>query len=664
MGFFRFFQSVKLLFLLRFIGVCMFFQVLVIDATSQARLTVAGLRSPDAVLNALQGYTYPWEVLGSVPFSGDSLVNWAEQHGTGQQLAMARYVAFSTITVDPSTLYARLVAGNAFWESHRMLRPKAQWDGIGHLMVLYQNAKRFEELLPVTIRYCELRQQLEKNDQCNELGKVYFDLKQYDMSVRYYMQNARNYASVGNDMMTASSFNNVGNCYQQMGLTDSARWAYDRAIHAIRDCQKQQQGFSPAYCAYFKDIVRWNRGSLAEGFDPMNDMPEVVQRVVLAATSVREPQWALKGYKQFMQWHYRNDRELLAAAYCDSAMQIALRLALVYEIPDLLRFKARLALLKGDKATERAYSARAQILDDSLALADAQMQGIVAAAFHEAKEREQDLTASIEREAQTSALADAEKKRRRMFSVLFVIALMVLAVVAWMYRRSVRDKQLIRKQQDALERTLHDKELLLKEIHHRVKNNLQVISSLLDLQSIGMEDGEAKAALEEGKSRVQSIAILHHQLYQHENLAQVELQAFATELAHQVMGVFLRPGQKVELNVAMEETMIDIDTAVPLGLILNELLTNSFKYAFAAVPQGTIDLRLESMSRPGTSPPMLALVYRDNGPGLPQHFELAKATSLGLRLVAKLSKQCKGSTTYRYHDGAEFTVSFKMPKNE
>ena len=197
--------------------------------------------------------------------------------------------------------------------------------------------------------------------------------------------------------------------------------------------------------------------------------------------------------------------------------------------------------------------------------------------------------------------------------------------------------------------SLQQKEILLKEIHHRVKNNLQVISSLLRLQSHSVADEAAKSALLEGQNRVLSIALIHQKLYQDEKIDKVEFSTFADELFGQLNGVFRKPGVEVILINEVPEMFLSIDVAVPLGLILNELITNSFKYAFKEVARPSIILRFKKGAEQSV------LTYADNGSGLPGGISIDRSKSLGLKLVSRLSKQLSGSATYMK---SEFTIYF------
>ncbi|WP_164851272.1 histidine kinase dimerization/phosphoacceptor domain -containing protein [Larkinella soli] len=208
---------------------------------------------------------------------------------------------------------------------------------------------------------------------------------------------------------------------------------------------------------------------------------------------------------------------------------------------------------------------------------------------------------------------------------------------------------------------LLEKDVLMKEIHHRVKNNLQVISSLLELQSKGLSDEKARDALREGQNRVRSIALIHQNLYQFENLSTIDLKRFVGDLCRQVQSVFQRQ-HTVAVRITVPELPLDIDSAVPLGLILNELLSNSFKYAFADRTGGEIRLEIRALTN-GT----FQLMYSDNGPGLPADFDPVRATTLGLQLVNDLSRQIGGRVQYATRNGAVFTIPFtnrETRKNE
>lgn len=266
---------------------------------------------------------------------------------------------------------------------------------------------------------------------------------------------------------------------------------------------------------------------------------------------------------------------------------------------------------------------------------------------------------------------EAEKVAYRNKTNLFILAVMlaVLGLTAVILYRNNRQQQkantLLEKQKEILDdrteqlrTSLEEKEGLLKEIHHRVKNNLEVISSLLTLQTTTITDKKAKAALAEGQSRVQSIALIHHKLYRDEALASVELRDFIDDLFKQVRGLFHKGDGKVEFTLIGNETRIDTNTAIPIGLILNELFTNAFKYAVQPNKDTKISVHLQEAEGWTNEKKMYKIIYRDNGPGLPENITLEKASSLGMKVIKLLTKQIKGHLHLYNDKGAVFEISF------
>ncbi len=198
---------------------------------------------------------------------------------------------------------------------------------------------------------------------------------------------------------------------------------------------------------------------------------------------------------------------------------------------------------------------------------------------------------------------------------------------------------------------LHEKEVLLKEIHHRVKNNLQVISSILQMQGRAIADPHYRNIFNECQDRVRTMALVHEKLYRSHNLAAIDLAEEIRELGAMLASSYGRPG--VQLLVQAEPASVDIEVAVPLGLALNELVSNALKYAFPAERAGTVTVTL---SRP--LPEQLRLSVRDNGCGLPAGFAWQKATSLGLTMVHALARQLRAEVEVRQDNGTEFVLTF------
>ncbi len=196
-----------------------------------------------------------------------------------------------------------------------------------------------------------------------------------------------------------------------------------------------------------------------------------------------------------------------------------------------------------------------------------------------------------------------------------------------------------------------ENELLLKEIHHRVKNNLEIVSGLLALQSSQIDDQNTKDAMQESQNRVKSIGIVHQKLYQGKNLGAIEMKDYVLNLSESILDSFGAEG-KIKLELAMENLDLDIDTAVPIGLIINELITNAVKYAFPDDQKGTLKITLEKRSEQ-----ILHLVVSDNGVG---KSALTKGTGFGGQLISLLTMQLDGKMVEENDNGTTVHFDFKL----
>lgn len=198
-----------------------------------------------------------------------------------------------------------------------------------------------------------------------------------------------------------------------------------------------------------------------------------------------------------------------------------------------------------------------------------------------------------------------------------------------------------------------ENELLLKEIHHRVKNNLEMVSSLLKLQSVKTKDEAAKDVMQASQNRVQSMGIIHQKLYQGENLGSIEMLDYFKNLSENIIDAY-GANDRVEVSYDMQAIDLDVDTAVPIGLIVNELLTNSLKYAFPEDRNGKIQLSLQELEKN-----QLQLVVADNGIGQSEG-STPKGTGFGSQLVQLLTSQLQGSMQADYSSGTR--LSFQLER--
>jgi two-component sensor histidine kinase len=206
-----------------------------------------------------------------------------------------------------------------------------------------------------------------------------------------------------------------------------------------------------------------------------------------------------------------------------------------------------------------------------------------------------------------------------------------------------------------LQASLREKEVLLKEVHHRVKNNLQVISSLVNLQADALDDPAARAVLREVTLRVRSIALVHEKLYQSADLARVDFSEYAKSLLSYLWRAYAVEGAAITLSLDLAPIFLPVNLAVPCGLILNELAGNALKHAFTGRSGGDVAVSLRAVGSGD-----LQLAVRDNGTGVPPGLDWRQTSSLGLRLVQMLAGQLGGAVELRSTGGTEFVLTFPL----
>lgn len=249
----------------------------------------------------------------------------------------------------------------------------------------------------------------------------------------------------------------------------------------------------------------------------------------------------------------------------------------------------------------------------------------------------------------------AQKQQTQIY--LSIGGLILLIVLSSLFLRQSnirkRNNQILETKNKEIAKQNAERELLLKEIHHRVKNNLQIISSLLSMQTRSLQDIKAKDAMKESQSRVKTMALIHEKLYQYDNLSKINMKEYMQQLSDFLTQTY-RSEKKIHVNIDAEDINLDMDMAIPLGLITNELLSNSLKYAFQDKEGGEIFI---TFTEP--EPGIYKLLVRDSGKGLDDDLDIENTKSLGLKLVRTLTRQLNGHLKISSNPGATFEIDFR-----
>lgn len=271
---------------------------------------------------------------------------------------------------------------------------------------------------------------------------------------------------------------------------------------------------------------------------------------------------------------------------------------------------------------------------------------IKALAEGEAKLKKADLDAEINILNKENELNELKLGEQKLIIIAAILGLFLLTFVSVIVIKLYNN---IKKKNEQVKSALKDKDILLREIHHRVKNNLQVISSLLSLQSRQISDVHVLQAINEGRNRVRSMALIHQNLYQTENLTGVDVHQYLDKLVSELFNSYNIKQNDISLDLSVDNLNLDVDTMIPLGLVINELVSNCLKHAFDKKDNGNINISLEEQDQ------KLILKVSDNGIGIKEH-TFKNSKSFGNRLIKAFSQKLKADFSIKSDNGTHITM--------
>lgn len=504
---------------------------------------------------------------------------------------------------------------------------------------VYYQMGAYEEAAENMFKAAELKGRLnDKTGQAglyNNIASLFFILEDFDRGLWYMHKAIKLNRSLGNEYRLVKNYNNLLDVHFQLEQIDSALYYAQLAL----EIAERQDNPSNLYGIY---------ESLGNRYADLD--PEMAL------------EYNLKAYEVYLKLEDTQDYNILtlniASGLIEMGREEEARPFLKDAIAQLetnqtaglqaeaYKAVARISARLGDHKTAYEYQLKAYVLEDSL-LSVERVKAVaeVEARFQQAEQEKAILELESEKE-----LAELRSQQQLAWLWAAVAGLFLFLLGATFIFRAYKQKNRTNR---LLELKNTENEVLLKEIHHRVKNNLQVISSLLNLQSASVSDESALQALKEGRGRVKSIALIHQKLYQTEDLSNVDFEEYIEQLTAFLISAYKSDGKRIHVSTKARGIRLDIDTSVPLGLIINELVTNALKHAFEDSDKGEVKVELHATADG------YELTVCDNGVGLPNGFDMLACQSLGLKLVNILSRQLKGSVEWESDHGAKFTVFFQ-----
>ena len=516
-------------------------------------------------------------------------------------------------------------------------------------------------------------------------------LTEYNKSLELFLKILQHFESVGDEVKVADLYNNIASVYWDIENDEKALEYWKSAIDLAKKTKNRDalanayQGINVYYRFYGKideaekyclldlqmrkemgDIrgLTYSYKNIGRTYQHKGDL-ESAKKYLLEGLKYAE----IVGQELKLAWMHVQIGRLLnemnqpgeAITHFNFAIEITQKIRALREesfaYEEMAVSFSKLGQMdRAYEAQKRFTSLKTELLNEKLNQETVRMQTL-----YETQKRD-DQIASLEKESLLQSELIQQSKVIRNLSLTGVTLL--LGIVGILFFRSKEKQRInnilslknkeIEEQNEIINESLEQKEILLKEIHHRVKNNLQIISSLLNLQSKKIKDDQVLDSINEGRNRVEAMSLIHQNLYQNEDVSNINMQNYLEQLMNFLSSSFQTADKSISHKVKAENILFDIDTAIPIGLITNELVTNAYKHAFRKKDDGQIEIKLIGDNDRYT------LKVMDNGIGMNEDLANGRATSLGMKLVKSLGvKQLKGELQISNHEGACVALSFK-----
>jgi two-component sensor histidine kinase len=470
------------------------------------------------------------------------------------------------------------------------------------------------------------------------IGVMYLYQNDYDKALSNYKTALKIYIQTKNEKRIAGLYNNIGSVYRQQKKYKEAIEMYEQS-YTIKVKIKDTTGISNAL------------GNLGIVYQHLGDYKksEELQLKSLELDRLSHNTYnyisSCIGVAELKTYQKQYDK---CKKYLDTAIALGLKINAVHYLDDAYKVYTNLDSLTGNFKDAFKHLRLYHKYNAIVVREENTQQLNKLEVVYDTREKEQKIVL-LNAKAQITNLKIQKRERQlTWFILLSALFLTIIVLIFFGYRSLRRSRKTLAEQNYIIQQSLEEKEILLKEIHHRVKNNLQVISSLLSIQSRYIKDEKALEAINESKDRVTAISLLHQEIYKNEVLKTIQADAYLRNLTKGIQNTF-DPNQTIRVEMNLMEMSLDVDQLIPIGLIVNELLTNAYKY-------GGKHIQLDLTHNLDTA----TLSIYDNGTGIPLHFDPAQSTSLGFKLINMLTQKLKGTIRFDNTPGLKATLQFKI----
>ena len=458
---------------------------------------------------------------------------------------------------------------------------------------------------------------------------LYRALNQLDRSIKDHQTALQIFEEEGDQHQAANCHLNIGNIYNQRDEYELALNKYEEAYLISKEINY----------IYLLGHISDGRGGIYEKQGLFDRALDEYKNSLFIREELGHIRHLVITKIRIAELYNKTSRQQQAIEVAKEALEKSLEQSLIKEQENSYKVLSDAYKKSGNYEQALAYHEKYSTVKDSVLNQNISKQFAEMDAKFETSRKEAEIN-------RLSYESDVQSMKLTQQKWALIFAAIVVAILGFLFRNIFKKSQEIEEQKNVIQKSLKEKDFLLKEIHHRVKNNLQVISSLLKLQSQSVDDEKAQSALNEGRNRVRSMAIIHQNLYQEEAMSSIDMEDYLSQLSQELLDTYQVGQGNVQLQLDIEKIRLDVDSTVPIGLIVNELISNSLKYGFPEERGGVISIKLQFRDE------HLYLEVSDDGIGFDQ--EKSKKNSFGHLMIEAFAERLQAE----YHlDGSKGTFA-------
>jgi two-component system, sensor histidine kinase PdtaS len=484
----------------------------------------------------------------------------------------------------------------------------------------------------------KLKNLVYRADVLNAIGGVYYSRKNVSQAFSYFYEAYQIRKGKGSLLKLSGSLNNVADCYRLQG---NYKKALEFLFKALAVNQKMGN-------KRWETINLKNIGLCYAALGQQEESEKHLGESMGIAKSLADKNLIMMVNSSYGEMYFKKKEYNNALEYLMLALGQDKRLPITVDTRDAVRRISKAYREKGNLVEALRYVDLYNAYKDSLFDQEKQNQLILNGKQYQDEKRLQKIAEHKYRSEIEQLEVDNQSKVKYIYAL--IISILILVGLWMLYSFRIRTTK-----NDTLRESLEEKDVLLKEIHHRVKNNFQLISSLLNLQSAKITDEIAFLAVKDSQMRINAMALVHQRLYFSEDIASIDMQEYFDKLLEQIAAANDSAGKKNKHIVSAHGVSFSTDTAVPIGLLVSELVTNSYKYAFREREEGRIEVKMRELETG-----KYTLQISDNGQGLPKELDLENLDSLGLELVQILAEQLDAQLDVKSNENEGLKVSLRF----